>query len=179
MPLGRVAAGLEGAHHQHRGVDLGREDHGVGDEAGGRAVDDHAVEALAQGQQQLGERGAVHEVGGIGRDWPRAHHPQVFGRTRLHRLVQVLEVEQRAGQAFLVFGLEDLVNARAPQVGVDQAHALPGLRHGNGNAAGDGRLAFRGAGAGHQEHPVGVVGRAEHQVGAHRARGLGDRALWV
>ena len=71
--VGKLPAGLERPHDEHRPVNEAGNDGPVrhGDE--GRAVDDHAVEALRQVPQKHLESLRVQHVGWIGRQRTGAH----------------------------------------------------------------------------------------------------------
>ena len=79
------------------------------------------------------------------------------------------------GQARDVLHAEHDVDTRETQVGVDEDHVAPALRVRHGQVRGDDGLAFVGGRARDDDGLMALIQRGELEVGAQRAKGLGDR----
>lgn len=170
-----VDRGLEGAHDENGAVDAGRENERVGDGVDGGRVDDDAVELLAELADDLVHPLAHQQLGGVGRQGPGRQHVEVRHGRGAHRVVDAL-AEQHGGDAVIRARTKDAVQARAPQIEVDEQDARAGLGEGDGERGGGGSLALAGRGARDEHDARWLVGRHEQDVRANRPRRLGHRA---
>ena len=87
-------------------------------------------------------------------------------------------VLQDGAQAAVIGQVEDLVHARLAHIGIDEKHFAADLRHGDGEIAGDGGFALRGAGAGEdQDAGTAAVFAGEEDGGEDDAKGFGGHGV--
>ena len=125
---------------------------------------DEILEALRAEQLRGIRRNAA------GGQHPQARHAASCARPRSASALPTSRLD-RPGSCVDV---EHLVHPRTAHVGVDQQHALAGLRQADRQVGRDQRLAFAGAGARDDERARALLGRREQDVGPDGAERLGE-----
>ena len=125
--------------------------------------------------QQAPHRGRPEQLGRVGGDRPGAEDPEVGPSVRLNDVDDVGAADESVGEADAALQAHVLENLGAPQVGLDEAHPRPGLRHGERQVRRHRALALAGERRGHDDGAG--VGRCvdELQVRAQDPEGLGAR----
>ena len=161
-----------GARDEQGAVHDPREDRRVAHDVDGRGVEQQPVVAGAQLGHEVGEGGRAQLLRGVRRDGAAAQHVQALGHGH-DGLVQRRLADEHLAQADLVGQVEDLVHARAAQVGVDDQHPLARGGEHRAQVGGHRGLAFGDPRAGDQDGLEVFVGPREQQVRAQGAEALG------
>ena len=136
---------LEGTDHEDRTVDEGRDDRRISHGHEQRAVDNDAIESLAEFLHEATETVGLQEVC---RDYGAAAASGTGTSSfrhdgRLRHFIEGRLADECAGQTRVTGPVKDPVKARPTQVRIDYAHTLFALGERDGDAAGDRGLAFR------------------------------------
>src|SRR5690606_366364 len=172
VELDVFAGGAVEAAHVDDLVGVFGDEHGVGDGAERRRVDEHEVVVLFHARDELSENGVFEQFGGALGAAAGAEQVDVFadGGDAEVGVVEELVVEGGAGfepaqEAGVVFVAEVAVQHGAAQVAVDDEGAAAVAGEAAGEVAGDEGLAFAGDGAGDEDG----LGEVELGVDLHRA----------
>ena len=170
-----VALDQAGPGDNDRAVDELGDDDGIRDRERRGRVDDHVVEPRAEVAQETAHRGRPQQLGRVGRDRPGAEDPKVGAAVGLDDVHDVGAADECVGEADAALEAHVLQHLGAPQVGLDEAHPRPGLRHGERQVRRHGALALARERRGHDDGAG--VGRSvdELQVRAQDPEGLGPR----
>ena len=167
-----LAAGLD-VEHEDRGVALGGDGQGVGEEVGGRRVDDHEAHG-PQGVEHVAERPGAEDAGRVLHRRAARQHPQVAVVLHLgERTGEVAALEDR-GETRARGYAETVVDRGLAEVGVDQHDLLVEGRGRLGEVHGGERLARLGVGADDRDRARLAGALEDHEVGPQHAEGLDD-----
>ena len=162
-------------HDQDHAVALRGERDPVGHGDHRRAVAHDEVEGAERAVEQLAHPLAPDELGGIRRQRPARHQEQVGDARRPRDVRQRRALQQRGGEPAGIVEAEDAVQARAPQIGVDEADARAGLGAHGAEVGDGGRLALAGGGRGDDDAAARLIEARELDIGPQRPVGLGGR----
>ena len=175
--LGRTACVLSSVEDHDDAVEHGRDQVVVGHDEHGCAVDDDAVVGLDLLVDQLPHGRAADQSGGAGRRRAADKDIEVLDGGGLDGLADTVEANQDVRQSDRVGDVEDARQDRAPEIGLDQKHALAGACHGDRKVRRHGGLAVAGAGACDQETPDRLI-RGEQQVRPQLTERFRQQRVW-
>ena len=162
-----------GVGHVEHAVDERRQHEGVGHGEDRRAVDHDEVDDLALLGDQLLHVAGLQQLRGVVGHLPARHDPEVVDPAAAQGLPRAPVTFQHLGEAAVAGEPEELVHARAPEVGRDQHDLLVGLRERHGQVRRGGALALAREGRDDHDRLDAPFGGGHEHAGAQRPVGLG------